>query len=93
MGMCLFHEVLLFKIHFYTLFGNDKVNVYCEPPATIRVVNIIPILQMSKQVLKEVKQFAQSHTVSNGSEDLQTSCLTPKLIDTTASLLGFTSDF
>lgn len=62
MGMCLFHEALLFKIHFYTLFGNDKVNVYCEPPATIRVVNIIPILQMSKQVLKEVKQFAQSHT-------------------------------
>ena len=48
---------------------------------------------MSKQILNEVKQFAQSHTVSKGSEDLQTSCLTPKRIDAIASLLRFTSDF
>ena len=26
MGMCLFHEALLFKIHFYTLFGNDNIS-------------------------------------------------------------------
>lgn len=69
------------------------MNVYYQPPTTIRVVNIIPILQMRKQILKEVNQFAQSHTVSKGSEDLQTSCLTPKCIDAIASLLGFTSDF
>lgn len=69
------------------------MNVYYQPPTTIRVVNINPILQMSKQILKEVKQFAQSHTVSKGSEDLQTSCLTPKRIDAIASLLRFTSDF